>query len=56
VSLSRFHHRKVHQEAFRVLVLDSCAFRFVQPDSQAFDSIAKDMYIHHEQRGIVIDK
>jgi hypothetical protein len=38
VSLCRFHHRKVHEGAVVVQVLDDGAFRFVRPDGRAFDS------------------
>lgn len=66
VSLRRFHHRKVHEGAVEVQILDDGAFRFVQPNGQAFDSVAKD-HVHpftdwthlpaaHEECGIAIDE
>ena len=65
VSLCRFHHRKVHEGAVQVVVLDDGAFRFVQPNGQVFDSVAKDhvqpftdwtmLPAAHGERGIAID-
>ena len=45
VSLCRFHHRKVHEGAVQVLTFDDGAFRFVQPNGQVFDSVAKN-HVH----------
>lgn len=65
VSLCRFHHRKVHEGAVEVQVLDDGAFRFVQANGKAFDSVATN-HVHpftdwtqlpaeHRARGITID-
>lgn len=66
VSLCRFHHRKVHEGAVIVQVLDDGALRFVQPDGLSFDSFApnhtqplgdwKQLPALHQERGIHIDK
>lgn len=41
VTLCRFHHRKVHEGAVVVLVLDDGAIRFVQPNGESFDSVSR---------------
>lgn len=40
VTLCRFHHRKVHEGAVLVRVLDDGAIRFTQPDGECFDSVS----------------
>lgn len=65
VSLCRFHHRKVHEGAVQVLILDDGALRFVQPNGQALDGVAKDhaqpfvdwtiLPAGNDERGISID-
>ncbi|HEY4365699.1 MAG TPA: DUF222 domain-containing protein [Steroidobacteraceae bacterium] len=66
VSLCRFHHRKVHEGAVKVHVLDDGALRFLQPDGQSFDSVApghtqpmgdwQQLPAAHRERAIHIDK
>jgi hypothetical protein len=41
-SLCRFHHRKVHEGAVAVQVLDDGAIRFTYPNGRSFDSVAPD--------------
>ena len=65
VTLCRFHHRKVHEGAVIVQVLDDGAIRFVQPDGECFDSVSpnhtqpigdwRQLAIVHERAGIHID-
>lgn len=40
VSLCRFHHRKVHEGAVKVEVLDDGALRFTDPNGRSLDSVA----------------
>jgi Domain of unknown function (DUF222)/HNH endonuclease len=66
VTLCRFHHRKVHEGAVRIDILDDGAFRFVRPDGRAFDSVApgytqplgdwKQLPAMHQETGIHINK
>lgn len=66
VSLCRFHHRKVHEGAVKVQVLDDGALRFLQPDGQSFDGVAPNhtqpmgnwmqLPAVHQERGIHISK
>lgn len=66
VSLCRFHHRKVHEGAVKVHVLDDGALRFLQPNGQSFDSVApnhtqplgdwEQLPAVHRERRISIDK
>jgi hypothetical protein len=39
VTLCRFHHRKVHEGAVIVQVLDDGALRFVRPNGESYDSV-----------------
>lgn len=65
VSLCRFHHRKVHEGAVIVQVLDDGALRFVHPDGRSFESVARDhtqplgdwkqLPAIHQEGGIHID-
>jgi hypothetical protein len=65
VTLCRFHHRKVHEGAVIVQVLDDGAVCFVQPNGESFDSIAPNytqplsdwrrLPAMHERAGIHID-
>jgi hypothetical protein len=66
VILCRLHHRKVHEGGVQIQILDDGAFRFVKPNGESFDSIARGHTqplgdwrqlpaIHHQQ-GIHIDK
>ncbi len=41
VTLCRFHHRKVHEGAVIVQVLDDGAIRFGQPNGESFDSVSR---------------
>jgi Domain of unknown function (DUF222) len=63
VSLCRFHHRMVHEGAVRIQILDDGALRFIQPDGQAFNSVAREhsrpfdwteLPAEHHERGIHI--
>lgn len=67
VTLCKAHHRAVHEGRIRVEHCDSPgALRFVKPDGQAFDSIARNhtrpfsdwtqLPAIHQQHGIYIDK
>ncbi len=66
VTLCRLHHRKVHEGAVRIEILDDGALRFVRPDGRTFDSIApghtqpfsdwKQLPAVHRQHGIHIDR
>jgi hypothetical protein len=65
VSLCRFHHRKVHEGAVVVQVLDDGAIRFTHANGQSFDSVAPDhvrpftdwtqLAAENEERGIHIN-
>jgi hypothetical protein len=65
VTLCRFHHRKVHEGAVIVQVLDDGAIRFTQPNGECFDSVAphctqppgnwRQLPAMHERAGIHID-
>jgi Domain of unknown function (DUF222)/HNH endonuclease len=61
VSLCDFHHRKVHEGAVRVEVLDDGALRFTYPNGRSIDSTAplhgdwKQLPILNEQHGIHIN-
>jgi hypothetical protein len=66
VTLCRVHHRKVHEGAVRIEVLDDGALRFTRPDGRAFDSVAPDhtrplgdwkqLRAEHHARGMQIDE
>jgi hypothetical protein len=66
VSLCRFHHRKVHEGAVKVHILDDGALRFLQPNGQSFDSVAPNhtqqigdwtqLPAVHRERSISIDR
>lgn len=65
VTLCRFHHRKVHEGAVIVQVLDDGALRFIQPNGESFDSVAPNytqplgdwqhLRAVHREHGISID-
>ena len=61
VSLCDFHHRKVHEGAVRVEVLDDGALRFTYPNGRTIDSAAllhgdwRQLPILNEHHGIRID-
>ena len=65
VTLCRFHHRKVHEGAVIVQVLDDGAIRFTQPDGECLDSVPlnhtrplgnwRQLPAIHERAGIHID-
>ncbi len=66
VTLCKLHHRKVHEGAVRIEILDDGALRFLRPDGRSFDSIAaghtqplgdwKQLPAVHQQHGIHIDR
>ena len=41
VSLCRFHHRQVHEGGITIQILDDGALRFVRPNGESLDSIAR---------------
>jgi hypothetical protein len=61
VCLCDFHHRKVHEGAVRVEILDDGALRFTYPNGRALESAAplhgnwKQLPILNEKNGIRID-
>src|SRR5690606_13191661 len=66
ISLCRFHHRKVHEGAVEIHVLDDGAVRFTYPNGQSLDSVAPE-HVHpftnwqalteeNESRGIQINQ
>jgi hypothetical protein len=62
--LCRFHHRQVHEGRVEIRVLDDGGLRFLKPDGQAFDSVAREhtrplshwgqLRARHQEEGIHI--